>query len=118
MATKKETKKTTGKTTTPARDDTNVVSFIGTVKRIRFYNEKVACVTLDNVRTSPTGKAYHTFIDVKIFKPFEMFDDMELDEGDMIKISGSINTSTSEKDGKKYYNTFIVADDAELLGGD
>ncbi len=118
MATKKGTKKTTGKATTPARDDTNVVSFIGMVKRIRFYNEKVACVTLDNVRTSPNGKAYHTFIDVKLFKPFEMLDDMELDEGDMIQISGSINTSTSEKDGNKYYNTFLIADDAELLGGE
>lgn len=33
----------------------------------------------------------------------------------MVQIAGRISTDTSEYNGKKYYNTFIVVDELEVL---
>lgn len=114
MAVKKGTKKNT-----EVREDTNVISIIGQIKQVITFKDSIAIYKLDNVTKSPNNKAIHTYLTVKAFKPYKLLDDMELDEGDMVQITGRISTDTTEgKDGTKYYNTFIVADEMEILEGD
>ena len=105
MAVKKGTKKNT-----EVREDTNVVSIIGQIKQVIIFTDSIAIYKLDNVTKSPNNKAIHTYLPVKEFKP-----EIECEENDMVQITGHIATDTSEYNGKKYYNTFIVVDELEVL---
>ena len=109
-------KKGTSKKNTEVREDTNVISIIGKIVKVITCKDSICIYKLENETKSPKGNAIHTYLTVKAFKPYEMLDDMELDEGDMVQISGHIVTDTTEgRDGTKYYNTFIVADEMEIL---
>jgi hypothetical protein len=105
MAVKKGTKKNT-----EVREATNVVSIIGQIKQVITFKDSIAIYKLDNVTKSPNNKAIHTYLTVKEFKP-----EIECEENDMVQITGHISTDTSEYNGKKYYNTFIVVDELEVL---
>ena len=112
-------KKGSTKKSSEVREDTNVVSIIGKIANVITCKDSIGIYKLDNETKSPNNKAIHTYITVKAFKPYKLLDDMELDEGDMVQITGRISTDTTEgKDGTKYYNTFIVADELEILEGD
>mgnify|MGYP003316071776 CR=1 FL=1 len=83
---------------------------------IRYSQEKaIAKFTLAVDR--PMKKDEADFIQVTVFgKPAE-FVEKYIKKGNLIGITGRINTGSYEKDGKKIYTTDVIADRVESLGG-
>ena len=87
-------KKTTKKVTV----NKNEVAIEGKIQKIFYSSDKASCFTLEV--QNEKGRCW---LKVKIF------DDIEVEEGDNFACLGYLTTESSEYNGKKLYETVLIA---------